>query len=110
MNDELGELRRGLAGAEEIIEEDGRLVVVSFHSLEDRIVKQFMAERSGRSSGGSRHVPGPLDRGPEPSFKQTKKNAVKPSDEELEVNPRARSSRLRVANRTAALAKGEWHA
>ena len=110
VNDELGELRRGLAGAEKIIAESGRLVVVSFHSLEDRIVKQFMAERSGRSSGGSRHMPGPVDMGPEPSFHQTKKGAVKPSSEELDVNPRARSSRLRVAERTDAPAKGAWHA
>ncbi len=110
VNDELGELRRGLAGAEEVLAEDGRLVVVSFHSLEDRITKQFMADRSGRASGGSRHMPGPLDAGPKPSFVQTKKGAIKPGDAELDVNPRARSSRLRVAQRTDAPAKGAWDA
>ena len=102
VNDELGELKRGLNAAENIIAEDGRLVVVSFHSLEDRIVKQFMAERGGRLPGGSRHAPSPADMGPPPSFHLEIKGAVKPGEAELSVNPRSRSSRLRVGVRTAA--------
>lgn len=105
VNDELGELERGLAGAEQVLAPGGRLVVVSFHSLEDRMVKNFMAERSGRMSGGSRHMPGPIDAGPTPTFEQKNKGAVKPGDAELEVNPRARSSRLRHAIRTEAPAR-----
>ena len=106
VNDELGELRRGLAGAEEKLGEGGRLVVVAFHSLEDRIVKKFMAERGGRVPAGSRHLPGPADVGPPPSFYLKVKGAVKPGDVELGENVRARSARLRVATRTAAKAWG----
>ncbi len=102
VNDELGELRRGLEGAEALLSEGGRLVVVSFHSLEDRIVKNFMAERSGMQAGGSRHMPGPVNAGPAPSFKLKNKGAVKPGEEEVGRNPRSRSSRLRVAIRTSA--------
>ncbi|WP_417464980.1 16S rRNA (cytosine(1402)-N(4))-methyltransferase RsmH [Kordiimonas sp.] len=102
VNDELGELRRGLEGAEAILSEHGRLVVVSFHSLEDRIVKNFMAERSGQQAGGSRHMPGPIDAGPAPTFKLKNKGAVKPGEEEVGRNPRSRSSRLRLAIRTNA--------
>lgn len=107
VNDELGELRRGLAGAEALLGEGGRLAVVSFHSLEDRIVKQFMAERGGRVSSGSRHLPGPVDVGPPPSFSLRSKGAVKPGAGELGENVRARSARLRVATRTSAEAWGE---
>ncbi len=110
VNDELGELRRALVGSEKVISESGRLVVVSFHSLEDRITKQFMAERSGRMSEGSRHMPVSLENGPEPTFHQTYKGAVKPSDEEIELNARSRSSRLRVAVRTSAPARGGEYA
>jgi len=106
VNDELGELRRGLVGAEEKLGEGGRLVVVAFHSLEDRIVKKFMAERGGRVPAGSRHLPGPADVGPSPSFYLKVKGAVKPGDAELGENMRARSARLRVAARTAAKAWG----
>lgn len=106
VNDELGELRRGLVGAEAVLAPGGRLVVVSFHSLEDRIVKNFMAARSGRASGGSRHMPGPVSAGPAPSFELRNKGAVKPGDAELDQNPRARSSRLRAAIRTDAPAHG----
>lgn len=102
VNDELGELRRGLEGAEALLSEGGRLVVVSFHSLEDRIVKNFMAERSGMQAGGSRHLPGPVSAGPAPSFKLMNRGAVKPGEEEMGRNPRSRSSRLRVAVRTGA--------
>ena len=106
VNDELGELRRGLEGAEAMLGESGRLVVVAFHSLEDRIVKKFMAERGGRVSSGSRHVPGPAEAGPLPSFHLKVKGAVKPGEAELATNVRARSARLRVAMRTGAKAWG----
>ncbi|WP_262690992.1 16S rRNA (cytosine(1402)-N(4))-methyltransferase RsmH [Kordiimonas aestuarii] len=102
VNDELGELKRGLMGAEAILKPEGRLVVVSFHSLEDRIVKNFMVERSGRAAGSSRHLPGPVDVGPKPSFLLKTKGAVKPGEEEMGRNPRSRSSRLRTAVRTDA--------
>ncbi len=104
VNDELGELRRGLAGAETSLREGGRLVVVSFHSLEDRIVKTFMQERGGEAPSGSRHLPGPVTAGPAASFHLKNKGAVKPGAAELDENPRARSSRLRLAVRTEAVA------
>lgn len=102
VNDELGELERGLRAAEKILKEGGRLVVVSFHSLEDRIVKQFMAERGGRVPAGSRHMPATSNAGPPPSFSLMKKGAVKPGQAELARNARARSARLRYAVRTSA--------
>lgn len=107
VNDELGELERGLVGAESTLGEGGRLVVVSFHSLEDRIVKKFMAERGGRMPAGSRHAPSAAEIGPPPSFHLKVKGAVKPGKAELEVNPRARSSRLRAAIRTDATPWGQ---
>lgn len=107
VNDELGELERGLVGAEGLLGEGGRLVVVSFHSLEDRIVKKFMAERGGRTPSGSRHAPSAAEVGPPPSFHLKSKGAVKPGKAELEYNPRARSSRLRAAVRTNAAPWGE---
>lgn len=102
VNDELGELKRGLAGAEELLREGGRLVVVSFHSLEDRIVKAFMAERSGRVPSASRHMPMQAGMRPNASFRVESNRAGKPTAEEEAVNPRARSARIRVATRTAA--------
>lgn len=102
VNDELGELRRGLIGAERLLSEGGRLVVVSFHSLEDRIVKAFMAERSGRVSSGSRHMPMPTGARPSASLKVDSNRAGKPTAEEEAVNPRSRSARIRIATRTSA--------
>lgn len=102
VNDELGELGRGLIAAERLLKPGGRLLVVSFHSLEDRMVKTFMSERSGRVPALSRHVPVSAVTGPEPTFSLLKKGAIKPSDEETRQNPRSRSSRLRVAVRTEA--------
>jgi len=110
VNDELGELRRGLVGAEACLKQGGRLVVVAFHSLEDRIVKKFMAERGGRVSSGSRHLPGPAEAGPPPSFKLEVKGAVKPGEAELAANVRARSARLRIATRTGNKAWGVLNA
>ena len=101
VNDELGELARGLAAAERILAPGGRLVVVTFHSLEDRLTKQFMRARSGALGGGSRYMP-EVQKGPEPSFDLTKRKALEPSEDEAKSNPRARSARLRVVTRTDA--------
>ncbi len=101
VNDELDELDAGLAAAERGLAPGGRLVVVSFHSLEDRIVKAFLTERSGRTPAGSRHAP-PSPEGPAASFELLFNGARAPSDGETAANPRARSARLRAAVRTEA--------
>jgi 16S rRNA (cytosine1402-N4)-methyltransferase len=100
LNAELDELEQGLAAAERALKPGGRLAVVTFHSLEDRIVKRFFRERSGGTPSGSRHRPA-LAAGPEPTFERVAK-PVSPSERELEANPRARSARLRSGMRTAA--------
>jgi len=102
VNDELGEVDRGLSGAERLLAPGGRLAVVSFHSLEDKRVKAFLNTRSGNVPNPSRYMPDTGDRGPAPSFKLLKKGAVKPTKDECKINPRARSSRLRMAERTDA--------
>ncbi len=99
VNDELGELERGLIEAEKILAPGGRLAVVSFHSLEDRIVKSFLHEHSGATGRGSRHMPELPDAASIPSFKLVKRGAIKPGKNETSTNPRARSARLRVAER-----------
>lgn len=99
VNRELEELAMALHAAEQILKEGGRLVVVAFHSLEDRIVKRFLQERSGTASG-SRHAPEVA--APEPTFKLQTRRPVEPGESEIEANPRARSARLRAAVRTAA--------
>lgn len=96
VNDELGELERGLAGAERVLADRGRLVVVAFHSLEDRIVKRFLAERAGPARG-SRHRPEPV--GSTPTFRPLSRRALRPKADEIARNPRARSARLRGAER-----------
>lgn len=101
VNDELGELARGLAAAEQVLRPAGRLVVVAFHSLEDRIVKLFLRARSGRTPAGSRHAP-PTEAGPSPSFSLLMTGAQEPGEAEAASNPRARSARLRAASRTEA--------
>lgn len=98
VNDELGELARALLAAERILKPGGRLVVVTFHSLEDRIVKRFIADRSG-SVAGSRHLP---ERSVSVATFDRLGGAVSPSDAEVEANPRSRSARLRAAIRTDA--------
>ncbi|RAK51294.1 16S rRNA (cytosine(1402)-N(4))-methyltransferase RsmH [Phenylobacterium deserti] len=101
VNDELGELEAGLAAAERALKPGGRLCVVTFHSLEDRIVKTFLATRAGRTPAGSRHAP-PVQAGAPPSFSLLFNGALAPSDEEVSANPRARSAKLRAAVRTTA--------
>ncbi len=104
VNDELGELLAGLVGAERILRNGGRLAVVTFHSLEDRIVKQFLSERAGRGETGSRRLPGePAPTAP--SFICARRQPIAPSRAETDVNPRARSAKLRFATRTAAAAQ-----
>jgi 16S rRNA (cytosine1402-N4)-methyltransferase len=100
LNAELEELEQGLRAAERALSPGGRLAVVTFHSLEDRIVKRFLKQRSGNVPAGSRHRP-QIARGPAPSFEKVAK-PVSPSERELARNPRARSARLRTAVRTAA--------
>jgi 16S rRNA (cytosine1402-N4)-methyltransferase len=105
LNAELEELEEGLEAAERALKPGGRLAVVTFHSLEDRIVKRFFRERSGGTPAGSRHRPALVD--PEqPTFERVAK-PVSPSERELAVNPRARSARLRSAVRTSAPARKE---
>ncbi|GLK76042.1 ribosomal RNA small subunit methyltransferase H [Methylopila jiangsuensis] len=104
VNDELGELARALFSAESRLKPGGRLCVVSFHSLEDRIVKTFLADRTRTLPGGSRHMPAAAV--PPATFTALARGAVKPSAEETAVNPRARSAKLRAAVRTEAPARG----
>ena len=104
LNRELDELKGGLEAAERVLAPGGRLAVVTFHSLEDRIVKQFLRDRSGAAPAGSRHLPA-TTKG-RPSFEAVGK-AVRPSANEIAANPRARSATLRVARRTDAQAWGQ---
>ncbi|MBL4802960.1 MAG: 16S rRNA (cytosine(1402)-N(4))-methyltransferase RsmH [Emcibacter sp.] len=110
VNDELGELERGLVAAEHILGPGGRLCVVSFHSLEDRIIKKFFKQASGDIPRGSRHLPQPKDRTGQaeqaPAFKMVVRGAVKPSRKEIEKNVRSRSAKLRCASRTDAAFRG----
>ncbi|TAN71304.1 MAG: 16S rRNA (cytosine(1402)-N(4))-methyltransferase RsmH [Magnetospirillum sp.] len=101
VNDELGELERGLAGAELLLAPGGRLAVVTFHSLEDRVVKGFLRNRSGEAAQPSRHLPAALA-GPAPSFTLLTRRAVKAGADETRRNPRSRSAKLRTAIRTDA--------
>jgi 16S rRNA (cytosine1402-N4)-methyltransferase len=102
INDEMGELARALGAAERILKPGGRLVVVTFHSLEDRIVKRFLAARSGKEKGTSRYLPVQSVKLRLPSFQIVNSRPLTPSQGELDVNPRARSARLRAAIRTEA--------
>ncbi len=104
VNGELDELEEGLLAAERLLKSGGRLAVVSFHSLEDRIVKRFLQRASGKAGGTSRHLP--QDSGPPAVFSHVSK-AIRPSEAEIARNPRARSSTLRHAVRTDLPARKE---
>jgi 16S rRNA (cytosine1402-N4)-methyltransferase len=100
VNDELGEVERGLDAAAQLLAPGGRLVVVAFHSLEDRIVKRFMAGRAGRGGGTSRHDPSALAGRPAPAeYRLLTQRALRPGAAETNANPRARSARLRALER-----------
>ena len=101
LNEELEELEGGLEAAEQVLKAGGRLAVVTFHSLEDRVVKRFLRERSGAAPAASRHLPLTPANDVQPTFEAVAK-AVRPSEAELAANPRARSATLRVARRTSA--------
>jgi 16S rRNA (cytosine1402-N4)-methyltransferase len=101
VNDELGELDRGLTAAEQVLMPGGRLAVVAFHSLEDARVKRFLRQRSGNATAVSRHAP-PSPAARAPSFRLLTRGVVRPGADEIAGNPRARSARLRAAERTAA--------
>jgi 16S rRNA (cytosine1402-N4)-methyltransferase len=102
VNDELAELADGLAAAERVLKPSGRLVVIAFHSLEDRIVKTFLAERS-RAPAASRHQP--VTAAPAPTFRVLTRRPETPDEAEIANNPRARSAKLRAAERTDAPAR-----
>jgi 16S rRNA (cytosine1402-N4)-methyltransferase len=104
VNDEIGEISRALSAAERLLAAGGRLAVVSFHSLEDRPVKQFLVARSGAQPQASRHSPAQaaFETAPAPTFRLLGRRTVRPSASEIAANPRSRSARLRAAERTAA--------
>jgi 16S rRNA (cytosine1402-N4)-methyltransferase len=110
VNDELGQIERALDQASRLLAPGGRLVVVSFHSLEDRLVKRFMAEATGRMPGPSRHDPAGLLAREPPRFRLLATGAAKPGADETGANPRARSARLRAMERpaTAHPAEEDW--
>lgn len=110
VNDELGELDRALIAAETLLAPGGRLAVVAFHSLEDRRVKAFLRARAGASPRTSRHLPAAQEEGRAPTFSLVGKAVAKPSKAEVGTNPRARSARLRGAERTGAPAWPEERA
>ena len=104
VNDEPGELRRGLEASERLLAPSGRLAIVAFHSIEDRLVKEFLRHRTGMLPAPSRHLPAAiLGAGqPEPGFRLVERRPLTPSAAEIAANPRSRSARLRVAERLGA--------
>ncbi|MBC8050076.1 MAG: 16S rRNA (cytosine(1402)-N(4))-methyltransferase RsmH [Chitinophagales bacterium] len=98
VNDELGEVTRGLEAAESILQSGGRLVMVTFHSLDDRIAKQFLHDRAGRIAAPSRHAPA-AEKQAAPTFRLLTRKPVEPSEAEIAANPRARSAKLRAAEK-----------
>jgi 16S rRNA (cytosine1402-N4)-methyltransferase len=107
VNDELSELARGLSAAERALAPGGRLVVVTFHSLEDRLVKRFLKERAAPEEQRSRHLPPQSGARSASSFRFLNHRPVSPTDKEIAANPRARSAKLRAAVRTDAPAWDE---
>ncbi len=103
VNDELGQIERALAQAASLLSPGGRLVVVSFHSLEDRIVKRFVTDAAGRAPAPSRHDPRGLAARPAAGFRLLQTRAQRPGAAEIHANPRARSARLRALERVAEL-------
>lgn len=103
VNDEFGQLAEGLAAAERALKPGGKLAVVSFHSLEDRVVKRFLQSRAATAGGGSRHAP--AEAVDAPTFTQPHRRAIGADEAELAVNPRARSAFLRLGIRTEAPAR-----
>ena len=105
VNDELGELVRGLSAAELLLKSGGRLAIVTFHSLEDRIVKQFFAGRSGRGRAASRRLPGePAEA--KPTFEAPRGQPIEASETEISANPRSRSAKLRFGVRLSTPPRG----
>ncbi len=102
VNDELGELDRALDASEEILSEGGRMVVVSFHSLEDGRVKRFFKNKSNTQAKGSRHLPQSVNSDVQPTFSLLSRKAIKPSDTEISENARSRSARMRFGIRCSA--------
>jgi 16S rRNA (cytosine1402-N4)-methyltransferase len=102
VNDELGQLMDALSAAERGLKPGGRLVVVTFHSLEDRIVKRYLTDASGRNPAGSRHLPPVAGASAAPRYRILNQRPLTPSSKEIAANPRARSARLRAAERTSA--------
>ena len=101
VNDELGEIERGLDQAGKLLAPGGRLIVVAFHSLEDRLVKRFMGDAAGRAPAPSRHDPRGMRTPPAPHFRLVTARPLRPGAAELAANPRARSARLRALERIA---------
>jgi 16S rRNA (cytosine1402-N4)-methyltransferase len=110
VNDELGELARGLVAAERILKPGGRLVVVSFHSLEDALIKHFFRDRAIPEAPGSRHLPPSSRQQRAPSFHLDSQRPISPTQDEVDANPRARSAKLRAGIRTEAAAWPEGQA
>ena len=98
VNNELEEIAKALSAAERLLHKGGRLAVITFHSLEDRIVKHFLASRAGRAPNPSRHMP-PAPEAKAPSFDLIGRGVMKPALAEIKNNPRARSAKLRAAER-----------
>ncbi|TAE83549.1 MAG: 16S rRNA (cytosine(1402)-N(4))-methyltransferase RsmH [Alphaproteobacteria bacterium] len=105
VNDELGELTHGLEAAEQILAPQGRIAVVTFHSLEDRIVKHFLRDAEHREEHGTRHRPAPISEQQAPIFHSVTRKPIVATDDACRHNPRARSAKLRVAERTSAPAR-----
>ena len=104
VNDELGEIERALDQAARLLGPGGRLVVVSFHSLEDRLVKRFMLAAAGREPGVSRHDPRGMTAQPPAAFRLLTVRALRPANDEISANPRSRSARLRALQRVTGAA------